>query len=208
MRIAVFGASGRTGQPFVRKALDNDHEVNAFVRDKSRLEIDGKGLEVFEGDVHTGEKVLDCVEDVDAVVSVLGQNKNTPEDLLTVGGDNIMEAMNENGVKRFVTLLGAGVRQKGEKESIPGKIIKYLLKLMNPEVLKDAEDHAEKVRESGLDWTIVRAPRLTEGGEKGEYRTGDVSLGMKGVARADIADFILDCLENERYIQEMPKITY
>jgi len=208
MRIAVFGASGRTGEPFVRKALENGNEVNAFVREKSRLEASGEGLQIFEGDVYTGEKVSECVEDADAIVSVLGQNRNTSDDLLTVGGENIIEAMDKHGVERFVTLVGAGVREEGEKPSLSGKIIGLLLKLVNPEILKDAEDHTEKVRDSGLDWTIIRAPRLTGGEERGDYRTGDVSPGMKGVSRDDVADFILDCVENDRYIHEMPKITY
>lgn len=208
MKIAVFGASGRTGKPLVEKALENNHKVNAFVRDSSRLEIEDESLEIFEGDVYTGEKVSKCIESADVVASVLGQNKNTPDDLLTKGGENILEAMNEQGVKRFATLVGAGVRQEGEKASLSGKMIGLLLKIVNPEVLRDAEDHAEMIQKSGLAWTIVRAPRLTEGDEKGSYRTGEVKPGMKGVSRRDVAEFILDCLENEKYVHELPKITY
>lgn len=206
MRITVFGATGRTGEPLVRQALDRGHGVVAFVRSRDELSVDDPDLTVVAGDTYTGEGVPEAVEGADAVVSVLGQTDAGPDDLLTVAGDNIVESMREAGVTRFVTLVGAGVREEGESVPISGRVMGALLKVLAGNVLDDAADHVERVRATDLDWTVVRAPRLTDGEGTGEYRAGDLALGFESIARADVARFLLDCVEGGRYVREMPKV--
>ncbi|PSQ58127.1 NmrA family protein [Halobacteriales archaeon SW_7_71_33] len=166
MRVTVFGATGRTGRPLVEQAVERDHEVVAFARSPGDVEP-RDGVTVVEGDAYTGTGVSEAVADSDAVVSVLGQTGDGPDDLLTVAGDHVLGAMTEHGVDRF---------------------------------------HVERVRATDLDWTVVRAPRLVDGKGTGDYRAGDVALGLESVARADVACFILDCLEGDLYVHAMPKV--
>jgi putative NADH-flavin reductase len=216
MRITVFGASGRTGRPLVEQALERGHEVVAFVRDaegfSSSVEANDR-LSVVEGDAYGGDGVDRAIggdgDPVDAVVSVLGQRSEGPDDLLAVAGRHILDAMDRHGVERFVTLVGAGVREKGETVSLGGRVMGSLLKLLAREALEDATAHVEAVRAGDGDWTVVRGPRLTEGEHTGEFDHGtELTLGARdAAARANVAEFILDCLESELYVREMPKIT-
>ncbi|MFB6105184.1 MAG: NAD(P)-dependent oxidoreductase [Halobacteriaceae archaeon] len=208
MHLAIFGATGRTGIPLVDRALDSGHVVTAFLRDPAKLDREHERLQVVEGDAYTGAGVVDAVQGVDAVVSVLGQTSAGPSDLLTVAGRRIMDAMEREGVDRFVTLVGAGVHVEGARRSLTGRVIGWALKLLNPDVLEDADAHVADVRARQLRWTVLRAPRLSDAAPRGEYRTGDVTPGRQSVARADVAAFILEVLEDERYIRELPKITY
>lgn len=209
MEIAVFGASGRTGRHVVERALQRDHEVVAFVRSADRLALEDPALEVVEGDAYEGTNVAAAVEGVDAVVSTLGQSKQTPDDLLTVAGQHMIEAMATHDVDRLVTMVGAGVRTEGESVSLGGKILGGLLKLLSRAVLEDAKAHVADVRASSLRWTVVRVPRLGDGEARGDYRVGeDVELGFEAVARADVADFLLSVLEDDLYVQQLPKIGY
>ncbi|WP_436928117.1 NAD(P)-dependent oxidoreductase [Halosimplex amylolyticum] len=215
MRITVFGATGRTGQPVVEQALERGHEVVAFVRDPmglpSTLREDGR-ISVVQGNAYSGEGVERAIagdgDSVDAVVSVLGQTADGPDDLLTEAGRHVLAAMDQYGVERFVTLVGAGVREEGESVSLGGKVIGALLKLLARSVLEDARDHVEMVRASDTRWTVVRGPRLTEDAHTGEFRHGtDLTLGMRDTAaRANVAEFVLDCLEDDTYVREMPKV--
>lgn len=206
MQITVFGATGRTGRPLVRSALDRGHEVVAHARSPEKLAIEDDRLAVVEGDVYTGTGVAEAVAGADAVVSVLGQTGDGPDDLLTVAGDHVVEAMRDAGVDRYVTLVGAGVRTDGESVSLSGRMVGAALKLLAREVLADAKAHVEHVRGTDLHWTVVRAPRLTDGPGEGDYRAGDIDLGFESVDRVDVAAFILDCLEEDRYVGELPKI--
>ncbi|MFC7229509.1 NAD(P)H-binding protein [Salinirubellus salinus] len=205
MRITVFGATGRTGVPFVRRALDAGHEVVAHARTPSKLPFSDERLVVVEGDVYTGEGVAEAIAGADAVVSLLGQTGDGPDDLLTVAGDHVTGAMAEHGVTRYVTLVGAGVREAGESPSLSGKVMGTLLRLVAKEVLADAEEHVRRVRATDLEWTVVRAPRLVDGDASG-YRAGDIDLGFESVARADVAAFCLDCVEDDLHVREMPKV--
>ncbi|MDZ5812563.1 NAD(P)H-binding protein [Halorubrum sp. AD140] len=215
MRIAVFGATGRTGQPLVEQAVERGHKVVAFVRDatglSSALRNDDR-VSIVEGDAYTNEGVERAIagdgDPVDAVVSVLAQSSEGPDDLLTEAGRHILAAMNQHGVERFVTLVGAGVREDGESVSLGGRMMGALLKLLARSVLEDARDQVELVQDSETRWTVVRGPRLTEDAHTGELRHGpDLSLGMRDTAaRANVAEFILDCLEDDLYVHEMPKV--
>ncbi|RYJ08087.1 NAD-dependent epimerase/dehydratase family protein [Halogeometricum borinquense] len=215
MRIAVFGATGRTGQPLVEQAVERGHEVVAFVRDatglSSTLRNDDR-VSIVEGDAYTGESVERAIagvgDPVDAVVSVLAQTSDGPDDLLTEAGRHMLSAMNQHDVERFVTLVGAGVREEGESVSLGGRMMGTLLKLLARSVLEDARDQVELIKESDTRWTVVRGPRLTEDAHTGELRHGtDLSLGMRDTAaRANVAEFILDCLEDDLYVREMPKV--
>lgn len=212
MRLTVFGATGRSGQPLLEQAPARGHEVVAFVREAEKLPEklrDDEAVTVVEGDAYTGTSVKEAIDaDTDAVVSVLGQSKESPDDLLTAAGEHIRAAMEHNGVSRFVTLVGAGVREEGESVSLGGKVMGALLKLVARSVLEDARDHVAMVRASNTEWTVMRGPRLTEAAHSGEFDHGtDLELGMSATAaRANVAEFILDCLENEDYVHEMPKI--
>jgi putative NADH-flavin reductase len=203
MRITVFGATGRTGRPLVEQAVARGHEVVAFTRSGTNFP---EGVTVVEGDVYEGTGVAAAVEDADAVVSVLGQTSDGPDDLLTVAGDNVLSAMEATGVDRYVTLVGAGVREDGESVSLSGRVMGGLLRLLAREVLDDAREHVARVRETELDWTVVRAPRLTDGPGEGAYRAGETDLGFESVDRADVALFVLDLLEDGEYVREMPKV--
>ena len=216
MRVTVLGATGRTGRPLVEQAVDRGHEVVAFLRDADRLAATLRNddrVSIVEGDAYTGEGVDRAVagdgDPVDAVVSVLGQTSDGPDDLLTEAGRHTLAAMNRHGVERLVTLVGAGVREKGESVSLGGRVMNALLKLFAGSVLEDARTQVERIRDGDTRWTVVRGPRLTEDAHTGEFRHGtDLTLGMRDTAaRANVAEFIIDCLEDDLYVHEMPKIT-
>ena len=214
MKLAVFGATGRTGRHLVEQALAAGHEVTAFVRDPSKLTDVGLSAEherltVVQGDVQEAGRVGEAVQGADVVLSALGHTKTSAKDVQTVGTQNILQAMNERGIDRFISETGAGVADPRDgKRSLGAKLMGGLLKLLAPDVLEDAERHAEAVRASNRAWTIVRAPRLTDGPRTGDYQTGYLNLGPGAkVSRADVADFMLKLALEGGYEREAPMIT-
>jgi putative NADH-flavin reductase len=208
MKIAVFGATGRTGRHVVEQALARGDEIKALVRDPSKLGISDENLEVVQGDVLDSTKVAETVAGTDAVLIALGQTKTSPKDVQTRGTRNIVAAMKEHGVWRLVSLTGAGVRDPRDEPKLADKAITFLLKRLQPDVLKDAEGHAEVIRKSGLEWVLVRGPRLTDGPRTGEYRVGYVGKNSgTRASRADVAEFMLRQLEGDEYLGRMPMIS-
>ena len=209
MKLAVFGASGRTGRPLVEQALARGHEVKALVRDPSKLSMSRDGLTVIRGDVLDGAKVEETVAGTDAVLSVLGQTKTSPKDLQTRGTQNIVSAMERHGVRRLVSLTGAGVRDPRDRPKLVDRAIVFLLKRLQLALLEDGVRHADAIKESNLEWVIVRGPRLTEGPRKGEYRLGMIGKNSgTQISRADLADFMLRQTTDDAYLRQMPVVSY
>ena len=205
MRVVIVGATGKTGHRLVAQALSAGYEVRAFVRDVSRLPLRHERLQIVEGDVLDATSIERAVSGTDAVLSALGRTKTSTDDVQTVGVENIVGAMKKNGVSRLISLTGAGVRDEKDRPKLVDKVFRLLLKFLQPAVLRDAERHAEVIKASGLDWVIVRAPRLTEGPRTGNYRVGYVgkNSGTK-ISRADVADFKLWQLADDEHLHNSP----
>jgi hypothetical protein len=83
------------------------------------------------------------------------------------------------------------------------------MKLFVPKILNDAIAHAQVLKDSNLDWVIIRGPRLTDGETKGHYRVGWVGVNASThIARADLADFILKQVEDATFVRKMPFVSY
>lgn len=209
MRVTIFGASGRTGRPLVEQALAAGHEVRVLVRDPSKLPITHDRLAVVQGDVLDAAKVGETIAGTDAVLSALGHTKTSPRDVQTRGAQNVVAAMQRHGVRRLVSLTGAGVRDPQDEPKLVDRAITFLLEKLQPDVLEDGARHAEVIKGSGLDWVIVRGPRLTEGPQKGEYRVGMIGKNSgTRISRADLAAFMLRQTADDAHLRRMPVVSY
>lgn len=222
MEVAIFGATGRTGSLLVSRARRSGYGVVAFARDPSKAAGLGQGEEgsggdsstptgirVVAGDVLDPVSVAGAVRGVGAVLVALGHTRTSTEDVHAEGTKNIVGAMHEAGVGRLISLTGAGVPDPEDRPKISDRAITGVLKLLQRSVLEDARVHAEIIRESGLDWTIVRAPRLTDGPATGNYRVGPVGRESGSrISRADVAEFMVRQIEDSTYAHQAPMISY
>jgi putative NADH-flavin reductase len=210
VNIVVFGATGQTGRHVVDQALKRGHTVTAFARFPNRIHRKHERLHVVEGHVQDQVPVLKAIEGQDAVISVLGQVRERPTvaHVLTVAANNITEAMKFHDIRRIVFLLGAGVADSKDESSFASRLIVPLMRLLAGHVLKDAEDAAELIRASDLDWTIVRVPRLGDQPARGDPTSGYRKPGFSPLARADVATFMLTQLESDQHVHEAPIISY
>jgi putative NADH-flavin reductase len=207
MRLAIFGATGRTGAHLVEQALAAGHSVRALARQPDRLATRHPELSVVQGDVRDAEAVRETIAGQEAVLSTLGSTK-TEQDVLQVGAGQVVAAMRQEGSRRLIFLTGAGVKRPQDPPSLGSVVFVPLLKLLSPRVLADAEQAVATIVASDLDWTIVRAPRLGDGLPTGAYRHGYIRAGFAPLARADVAAFMLQQLTDPRYIREAPIISY
>ena len=209
MKLAIFGASGRTGRPLVEQALAAGHAVTALVRTPSSFPLKHERLNVVQGSVEDAAQVDEAVAGADAVLSVLGHTKTSNKDVLTVGTRNIVNAMKKHGVRRLISLTGAGVRNPHDQPKLVDKLFGFALARLQPDLLRDSENHVKVIQGSDLDWTVVRGPRLTEGPRTGKYRVGYVGKDSGTQAsRADIADFMLKQVTDTTYLKKLPVVSY
>ena len=210
MRVLVFGASGGTGRELVSQALAQGYQVTAFARDPAKLDINHANLRVAQGNVADYAAVERAVKDQDAVICALGASTPLRRDpILVQGVHNIIDAMERAGGGRLIYLSFLGVRNGRSQLSLLGKYIVAPLALHN--VVADHEAKERLIRQSHLNWTIVRAPRLTNGRRTGTYRSGD-DLGanaiIPAISRADVAEFMLKQVTDDTYLRKAPAVMY
>jgi putative NADH-flavin reductase len=210
VRIVIFGAAGATGRALVTQALTQGHQVTAFVRTPAKFELKHAGLNMVQGDVADAAAVERALFGQDAVLCALGAATPLKRDKTLLNGmDNIVRAMERSGPSRLIYLSFLGVSGGREQLSLLGRHVVAPLILRN--VVTDHEAKENIITRSGLDWTIVRPPRLTNGPHTGAYRHGDnikAASVIPMISRADVADFMLLQLDDRAYLRKAPAVMY
>jgi len=202
MRITVFGANGRTGVLLVYQALEKGHVVTAVARRADSVPIRHPNLTVIQGDILDYQMVKEAVAGQEAVLSALGVNQRKYNTILSEGTKNILQAMKECGVKRFICMSSAGVLGN-DGGFIFGKII---VPLFLKQEMEDKKRQLQVLRESDLEWVAVRPSGLTDSPKTGKYRITDGPPAYRSVPRADVADFMLKLLTDRSYDRQTPAI--
>ncbi|MBF0705034.1 SDR family oxidoreductase [Alkalihalobacillus hwajinpoensis] len=205
MKLIVFGATGGTGNAFVKLAIAAGHTVTAFVRTPSKLETTHKNLSVEIGDAMQSADVKQAItSDVDAVISCLGANglgKTTDLSTMTA---NILDAMSIHDVKRIVYMASAGINKE-----IPG-VTGFVAGKLLQNVLADHRRAVDLLAASEAEWTVARPMGLTNDDRTGEYRKArsGIPKGGRRIARSDVADFMLHTVTDHLYIRESIGLAY
>ena len=207
MKVLVFGPTGGMGRQLVELALAQGHDVTAFARDPAKLDVEYSGLEVVQGDVMELSSVEKAVQCQEAVLCSLGAGRKGT--VRAEGTRNIIFAMEKAGVQRLICQTTLGV---GDSQDNLNFFWKYVMfgGLLRP-AYADHVLQENYVRESQLDWTIVRPAAFTDGERTGEYQHGfpatDKSIKLK-ISRADVADFMLKQLTDDTYLHASPGMSY
>jgi len=196
MKIFVLGATGRTGREVVEQALARGHDVTAFVRSPEPIGLTNEKLTVIKGEATEKDQLVKAMQNHDAVVSTLGPRKPfKPSSLLHDGALATTRTMQGSGVKRLLILSAAA--------HFPG-IFNRIVSLILRNHMRDSLAMEEIVQASGLDWTIARPPRLTEG-EYTTYRSREGAAPKMGfsLSRKAVAAFMLDAIEQKKHFQKI-----
>lgn len=206
MKLTIFGASGHTGLELVKQALEKGHSVTAFVRDPSRLSIKHDQLKIFIGDVVDLESVAKAVQGQDVVICALGAGSDLKKTTVrTTGTTNIVQAMKQHGVQRLLIISAMGTGDSWDTLSLISKLL-YATLLKNSR--EDHETQESVVKESGLDWTIIRPSGLTNDPQTGLYDVGEnIPAKTSRISRADVVDLILKELEQNILLHKAVTIT-
>lgn len=206
MKVIVFGAGGATGAHLVRRAQERGHAVTAFVRNRSAPALEG--VTSVHGDARDAAAVSAAIEGQDAVLDALGSGTLGKSDLLDESSRHLIAAMERHGPRRLIVLSAAGtLHDAGLRQGAVARAALHILKAtLLRNVARDQAAQERHIEASSLDYTIVRPPFLTNGAATGRYRVALDGLPAKAgpIARADVAAFMVDQLEDASFIRQGP----
>lgn len=209
MKILVLGATGATGRLIVGKAVAKGHEVVALVRSKAKA-ADLAGADLIEGDARDPAALARAIAGCDAVISSLGTAMSPFREvtLLSTATRALVGVMEQQNIRRLVCITGLGA---GDSRGHGGFFFdRLLLPLMLRKVYEDKDRQENAIRASRLDWTIVRPTVLNDKPAGGGVKALTDLSGVHGgsIARADVAEFVVQQLTEDTWLRKAPLITW
>lgn len=211
MKLVVFGATGGTGRLVVEQALAAGHEVTAVARRPSAIIARHERLTVVRGDVLEPSKIERAVAGQDAAVSALGAADRAPTTVYSEGTGNVAQAMLAGGVRRLTCVSSGGLEADHPYAPLLQRLVtKLFVQRLYKNPFADMARMEEELERSGLDWTVIRAPMLTDGPRTERYRVAASGhLDRPGrISRADLADYILAHLNDLASYRAKVEISY
>ncbi|MDO3413007.1 NAD(P)H-binding protein [Saccharibacillus sp. CPCC 101409] len=221
MKIAVIGATGGTGSQVVKQALEQGHEVIAVAR-RPEAVVPAQRLIVRRGDVFDESDIVNAIAGADAVISCIGPPSGvstngaqgkffnfkagmrvmaanyTPGTIMSEGMANILTASRRGGVKRLVMQSGINLSEGTELSAFNRRAVRIMRRIYR-KAIEDKAIAEQAVRQSNLDWVIVRASLLRYADGTLNYTAGPaarISL-LRALPFADCADCLVRAAVSE-----------
>lgn len=203
MKIAVFGGTGRVGRHIVGQALEEGHDIRVLTRNPTRVTSRDSHLAIVAGDVLDPAKVAETLAGCEAVLCALGgSGLINPGRAISIGTQNIVSAMKQHGPRRIIVISAFGMGDSRAQLPMMFRVLTPLLRGYRTE--KETQERI--LRDSGLDWTIVRPFQLTDAPKTGSYYVGANPPRLKPLSRADLADFMLKQLTDNTFLKQAPQL--
>ncbi|WP_327140013.1 NAD(P)-dependent oxidoreductase [Nocardia sp. NBC_01327] len=207
MKFLVLGATGRTGVLFVKKALDQGHQVTALVR-RADAPIDPRA-QIVVGDVTDATVIATAAGGHDAIISTLGvKNARDTPTLITDTVRAVITSAKTSGVNRFVILSAFGVGDSLAKASF---LVSPIFRTLLRKTYADKAASEVLLRASDLQWTL-EYPGALNNGDSTRYNTVALSDATKlpifpSTSRANVADFLLHSAVEDTFIRQIAVVT-
>lgn len=221
MRLTVIAATGGVGRAVLDQALQAGHDVTAVARNPSRLDRDVPVVAVDLTDPVT-ESLVAAVAGADAVLSCLGPRAKAETGIVAPGTARIIAAMQAAGTRRLLAVSGIGLTtvptaarpKPPRREPGAGPLMNYVTLPIARAVIgthmSDVAAMEELLEDSGLDWTSVRPPYLSDGPLTGVYQVAygtSLPLALK-ISRADVAHAMLGAISDPRAFRTRITVAY
>jgi putative NADH-flavin reductase len=207
MRIVVFGANGPTGRLLVSQALAAGHWVTAVTRRPAEFPQQHPHLTVAAADVLNQSAVGTVVAGANAVLSALGAPfARQRVTVYSLGARNILAAMKRHSVRRLVVVSSSATdpTRYADAGFFFNRVLQpFVVNVLGKTVYDDMRRMEQLIRNSDVDWTIVRPSGLFDTEFVSDYDLAEDHIGGRFTARSDLAAGILAQVDDQRYVRKI-----
>ena len=199
MRLAVAGASGRTGSQVVAQALERGHQVTALARRPEEVSHHHDRLVSVGADILDGDRLDEVLCGADAVVSAIGVGSSRrPTTVYSDGTGNVLRAMRHNDVMRLAVVSAAPVGPREQQPFLERRLAMPILDRIFGATYSDMRRMEELLNGCDRSWVALRPPRLVDKPATGHYRIDSRPLphGRK-ISIPDLATALLDAVDQK-----------
>ena len=209
MKVLIIGGSRGVGKAVMESGISRGLDISVLARFPEKIKSAGQPLQIIKGDVLNKDDLKAAVEGQDAVCSCIGVPITfKPVSLFSNAAANIALVMKTGNDQKFIAVTGIGA---GDSKGHGGFLYDKIFKPVFLRTIYQDKDREEAIiRSSSLNWLIVRPAGLTNGPQTGKYKVIEKLDGVvsKRISRLDVADFMLNQLENPSHFGKAVLLTY
>ncbi|MGG4471244.1 NAD(P)H-binding protein [Paenibacillus alvei] len=207
-KIAIIGGTGKVGRRIAVKALENGYQVRMLVRTPKKLSLNDDRIEIVEGAVQNREDIQKLLKDCQIVINTFGQPlKEKP--IYSSVTKTIIEIMAELQIERYIGVTGGSLTISNDKKSLINRLGAKLFENFYSDMMIDKKKEWDFLNsnEQIKKWTLIRLPFVTDQEDIGYIKENLTDLPGIKITNGDIATFIINQIEDSKYIQKAPFIS-
>lgn len=210
MKIALLGSTGFLGKVLLKKALERGFLIKTLVRTPEKLGEFKDCVEFIQGSLDDTEQLEQAVSGAEAVVSAVGppQRNPGPPEFYEKTMQELVRILERQNIRRFIHTGGAAhLGGEHEKWTIGRRILRAFLIVFGKPILIAKEREWAVLKQSHLDWTLVRPPYIVTGECNGHVSADEKNLSKTRINVEDLADFMLDQIASKEWIKKAPLVS-
>ncbi|UOE94627.1 NAD(P)H-binding protein [Alkalihalobacillus sp. LMS39] len=204
--VAIIGGNGKVGKYLVEQAIEKGYRVRILSRNPKQKHVNDESVTVIKGDARNYEAIAQLLRGSDVVINTIGQPKGERSIFAEVTSQ-ILIAMKQENVNRYITVAGGSLTLEGDKKTLINRIGATLFKLLFAKMIKDKEKEVELLKESDIDWTVVRLPFIVDQQEVKVIKEDLFNMPGTKMTSRNVATFLLRQIDNKTYIRKHPFVS-
>lgn len=202
--IAIFGGSGSTGLLLIDQALRSNYRIRALIRPGSTAGDLGDSVQITRGSLEVAFDVDHVLRGSTAVCCLFGPRPPYTDIFCAAATETILDGMRRERIGRIVCQTGAMIGDYPANRTAPFRLMCRGVRKRHLRMMLDRDRQESLITESGLSWTLVKPPRLTNRARSPHLSASPtLRVGvLSKVSRADVAAFILDEIQTPRHVEE------
>jgi len=205
IKIAIIGGTGKSGKYLVNQLLNQGFQLKILLRNPDNFQLKSSLIEVIKGEVTNYNSIHSLIEDCQAVISTLGLGIPASEPtIFSQSTTNVIKAMNECNVHRYIVTTGLNVDTPFDKKSSKTSFGTDWMKKTFPISTTDKQLEYDILVNSTIDWTLVRLPLIEQTDERNQVNVDLEDCPGDKISATDLAFFLIEQLSSEAFIKKSP----
>ncbi|WP_368658481.1 NAD(P)H-binding protein [Metabacillus halosaccharovorans] len=207
-KIAIIGGTGTVGRHIATRSIQQGYHVRMLVRNPERVSYKHDKIEIVQGQIQEIENIRELLKDCKVVINAFGQpTKEKP--IYSQVTKNILDVMTELNITRYIGVSGGSLTISGDNKSTLNRFGAKLFELLFSEMMEDKKAEWELLSKyKHIQWTMIRLPFVKDSLKTKKVKESLTDMPGTKITNQDIASFIMEQVENSKYIHKAPFISH
>ncbi|WP_397538841.1 NAD(P)-dependent oxidoreductase [Rummeliibacillus pycnus] len=207
-KIAIIGGTGKVGRHIASTAIKKGFQVRMLVRNPEKLMYRDDNIEIVEGQIQDIDTIRKLLNGCKIVINTFGQPvKEVP--MYSNVTKNIFGIMNDLNITRYIGVSGGSLTIKSDKKSFINRFGSKMFEIFFTKMMEDKKLEWEVLNNTKqIEWTLIRLPFVKDSSKTKLIKENLSNMPGTKISNQDIASFIIDHLDNPKYVHKAPFISH